>query len=94
MLRSRLSVQNGFAIYLWSVCLPRSGELEPMQIQNSVGNIFGLGVGKFSRNPTIPEEGRLSLKTLYLQDKHLHMAAKDKGGAMLAFKGFYFINIW
>jgi hypothetical protein len=49
-----------------------------MQIQNSVGNIFGLEVPKFYTSP-IPEEGRLALKTLYLQDKYLDMAAKDKG---------------
>lgn len=58
--------------------LTTPGELEPMQIQNSLGNIFGLEVNKFYTRP-IPEEGRLALKTLYLQDKYLKMAAKDRG---------------
>ena len=49
-----------------------------MQIQNAVGNIYGLGVPKFTTS-AIPEEGRLALKTLYLQDKYLQMAAKDRG---------------
>jgi hypothetical protein len=49
-----------------------------MQVQNSVGNIYGLAVTKFYTSP-IPEEGRLGLKTLYLQDKYLSMAAKDRG---------------
>jgi hypothetical protein len=56
-----------------------------MQIQNSVGNIFGLEVSKFYTSP-IPEEGRLALKTLYLQDKYLHMAAKDKGKEAFSFR--------
>jgi hypothetical protein len=49
-----------------------------VQIQNAVGNIYGLGVPKFHTVP-IPEEGRLTLKTLYLQEKYLNMAAKDPG---------------
>jgi len=58
--------------------LTTPGELDPMQIQNAVGNLYGLEVAKFHTAP-IPEEGRLNLKTLYLQHKYLNMAAEDPG---------------
>lgn len=56
--------------------LDTTGEVEPMQVTDPVGEIYGVEIPKFRQLP-IPEEGLTKLKTLFLQDKWL-VKSKEK----------------
>ena len=49
-----------------------------MQIQNQGGSVYGLGVPRF-HTTLVPEVGRVSLKSLFFQQKYLDGAKESQG---------------